>query len=101
MYRHRIHHRATWGWEILPAPSTPTTVEAGAIREALEESGWEPQTLAPLCRFFPANGVLAQTFHIFVTALGTSAGDDTNESRNEWFTPEVRDLLRDAEITDG
>ena len=67
MYRHRFI-TDTWGWEIpAGAVDEDESIEAGAIREALEESGWEPQTLAPLCRFFPANGVLGQTFHIFVS----------------------------------
>jgi len=105
MYRHRFI-TDTWGWEIpAGAVDADETVEAGAIREAVEESGWEPVTLAPLCRFFPANGVLAQTFHIFVSRDAVHRGEptDTNEStRIEWFTPDaVRDLLRDREITDG
>jgi 8-oxo-dGDP phosphatase len=105
MYRHRFI-TDTWGWEI-PAGAVDAheTIEAGAIREALEESGWEPQTLAPLCRFFPANGVLGQTFHIFVSNDAVHRGEptDVNEStRIEWFTPdEVRELLRSREITDG
>ena len=105
MYRHRFI-TDTWGWEI-PAGAVDAheTVEAGAIREALEESGWEPQTLAPLCRFFPANGVLGQTFHIFVSHDAVHRGEptDINEStRIDWFTPnEIRDLLRTGEINDG
>jgi 8-oxo-dGTP pyrophosphatase MutT (NUDIX family) len=105
MYRHRFI-TDTWGWEIpAGAVDADETIEAGAIREALEESGWEPQTLAPLCRFFPANGVLGQTFHIFVSNDAVHRGEptDINEStRIEWFTPnEVRELLRSREITDG
>ena len=104
MYRHRFI-TDTWGWEI-PAGAVDAheTIEAGAIREAIEESGWEPQTLARLCRFYPANGVLAQTFHIFVSGDAVEVGEpDINEAtRIEWFTPdEIRDLLRRGEITDG
>jgi len=105
MYRHRFI-TDTWGWEI-PAGAVDAheTIEAGAIREALEESGWEPQTLSPLCRFFPANGVLGQTFHIFVSHDAVHRGEptDINEStRIDWFTPnEIRDLLRTGEINDG
>ena len=105
MYRHRFI-TDTWGWEIpAGAVDADETIEAGAIREALEESGWEPQTLSPLCRFFPANGVLGQTFHIFVSNDAVHRGEptDINEStRIEWFTPnEVRELLRSGEINDG
>jgi 8-oxo-dGTP pyrophosphatase MutT (NUDIX family) len=105
MYRHRFI-TDSWGWEI-PAGAVDEheTTEAGAVREALEESGWEPQTVQPLCRFFPANGVLGQTFHIFMShdALHRGEPTDANEStRIEWFTPdEIRGLLRDADITDG
>ena len=105
MYRHRFI-TDTWGWEI-PAGAVDEheSIEAGAIREALEESGWEPQTLAPLCRFFPANGVLGQTFHIFVSRDAVHRGEptDINESiRLEWYTAdEIRELLRGGEITDG
>jgi 8-oxo-dGTP pyrophosphatase MutT (NUDIX family) len=104
MYRHRFI-TDTWGWEIpAGAVDEDESPEAGAIREALEESGWEPQTVAPLCRFFPANGVLGQTFHIFVSHDATEVGKpDVNEStRINWFTPdEIRQLLRQGEINDG
>jgi 8-oxo-dGTP pyrophosphatase MutT (NUDIX family) len=105
MYRHRFI-TDTWGWEI-PAGAVDAheTIDAAAVREALEESGWEPQTLAPLCRFFPANGVLGQAFHIFVSRDAVHRGEpaDTNEStRIEWFTPDgIRQLLTDGEINDG
>jgi 8-oxo-dGTP pyrophosphatase MutT (NUDIX family) len=105
MYRHRFI-TDTWGWEI-PAGAVDAgeTLEDGAVREALEESGWEPQTLSRLCHFFPANGVLGQTFHIFVSRDAVHRGEptDVNEStRIEWFTPhEVRRLLETGEISDG
>jgi len=105
MYRHRFI-TDTWGWEI-PAGAVDAgeTLEQGAIREALEESGWEPQTLTKLCHFYPANGVLDQTFHIFMSLDALHRGDptDINEStRIEWFTPSgVRELLKTGEITDG
>jgi 8-oxo-dGTP pyrophosphatase MutT (NUDIX family) len=105
MYRHRFI-TDTWGWEI-PAGAVDAgeTLEDGAVREALEESGWEPQTLSRLCHFFPANGVLGQTFHIFVSRDAVHRGEptDVNEStRIEWFTPhEARRLLETGEISDG
>jgi 8-oxo-dGTP pyrophosphatase MutT (NUDIX family) len=105
MYRHRFI-TDTWGWEIpagaIDADETPAE---GAVREAVEESGWEPQTVSPVCRFFPANGVLGQTFHIFMSRDAVHRGDptDINESTKiEWFTPTVvRELLKAGEINDG
>lgn len=105
MYRHRFI-TDTWGWEI-PAGAVDAgeTLEAGAIREAVEESGWEPQTLVKLCHFYPANGVLGQAFHIFTSHDAVHRGDptDVNESTKiEWFTPaEVRAMLEHGETTDG
>jgi 8-oxo-dGTP pyrophosphatase MutT (NUDIX family) len=105
MYRHRFI-TDTWGWEI-PAGAVDDgeTFQAAAIREALEESGWEPQTVTPLCRFYPANGVLAQTFHIFVSRDAVHRGEptDINEStRIEWFVPaDIRDMLKRGAISDG
>ena len=104
MYRHRFI-TDTWGWEI-PAGAIDAgeSVEAAAIREAIEESGWEPTDMTPLCAFHPANGVLEQTFHIFLAHGATQVGQpDINEAtRVEWYTPnEVRALLQAGEITDG
>ena len=105
LYRHRFI-TDTWGWEI-PAGAVDhgETLAAGAAREAREESGWEPRTLTPLCHFFPANGVLGQGFHIFLStdAVHRGAPTDINESTKiEWLSPdEIRRLLRDGEISDG
>lgn len=105
LHRHRFI-TDTWGWEI-PAGAVDEgeSVEAAAIREAREESGWEPTTVEPLCRFHPANGILDQAFHIFIShdAVDTGGPTDTNEAaRIDWVpVPEVRRMLLDGRITDG
>lgn len=105
LYRHRFI-TDTWGWEI-PAGGVDRGEEpaAAAIREAVEESGWEPRTVTPLCTFNPANGLLDQPFHIFVSTDAVHRGEptDLNEAaRVEWVPiPEVRDLLVGGRIPDG
>jgi len=105
LYRHRFI-TDTWGWEI-PAGAVDDgeSLDQAAIREALEESGWEPRSVTPLCHFHPANGVLCQTFHIFVSTDAIDRGEphDRNEAaRIEWHSIEaVRQLLADGLISDG
>ena len=105
MYRHRFI-TDTWGWEI-PAGMVDDgeTIAAAAIREALEESGWEPISVEPLCAFRPAVGVMDQAFHIFVSRDAVHRGDpaDVNEAaRIEWHsTAAVRAMLGSGEISDG
>ena len=105
IHRHRFI-TDTWGWEI-PAGGVDdgeSPAEA-AIRETREETGWEPATVESLCSFHPANGVLDQTFHIFVGRDASHLGPptDTNEAdRIEWVAaPAVRQLLLGGDITDG
>jgi 8-oxo-dGDP phosphatase len=105
LYRHRFI-TDTWGWEI-PAGAVDDgeSLPAAAIREAVEESGWEPRSVAPLCSFHPANGLLDQTFHIFVSDDAVHRGEptDRNEAtRIEWLpVDEVRALVQAGEISDG
>lgn len=105
LHRHRFI-TDTWGWEI-PAGGVDAGESAAdaAIRETREETGWEPASVEPLCSFHPANGLLDQTFHIFVGSDATHVGPptDTNEAdRIEWVAvPEAKQLLLDGAITDG
>jgi len=105
IHRHRFI-TDTWGWEI-PAGGVDegeSTADA-AIRETREETGWEPAAVEPLCSFHPANGLLDQSFHIFVGRDASHLGPptDTNEAdRIEWVAvPDARQLLLDGGITDG
>ena len=105
LYRHRFI-TDTWGWEM---PAGGVDVGEGpadaAVREAREESGWEPASVTPLCDFNPANGILDQTFHIFISGDAVDRGEptDRNEAaRIEWVqVDDVRHLLTSGQIVDG
>ncbi len=105
LYRHRFI-TDTWGWEI-PAGAVDDgeTIAAAAVREAAEESGWRPTAVEPLCRFFPADGLVDQEFHIFLArdAVDLGGPTDRNEAaRVEWIdVAEVRAMLLDGRIVDG
>lgn len=105
LWRHRFI-TDTWGWEIPAGAIDPgETAERAAVREAAEESGWRPRAVEALCSFHPANGVLDQTFHVFVChdAEHQGAPSDPNEAaRIEWVPlAEVRALLTGGAIGDG
>lgn len=104
MYRHRFI-TDTWGWEI-PAGGVDAgeDLEGAARREAVEESGWRPTTVERVCSFHPANGILDQTFHIFLSRDAVEVGPpDVNEAvRVEWVQVDaVRELLMAGQINDG
>jgi 8-oxo-dGTP pyrophosphatase MutT (NUDIX family) len=105
LWRHRFITE-TWGWEIPAGGIDPGESAAdAAIRETIEETGWRPDAPRHLCSFHPANGVLDQTFHIFVSTGAEYAGPptDTNEAaRIEWLAiSDVRELYLSGSISDG
>lgn len=105
LHRHRFI-TDSWGWEVPAGGVDPgESAEQAAVREAREESGWEPTSVRRLCSFHPADGVLDQTFHIFVSDDAVERGEptDPNEAeRIEWVTfDRLRDLLVGGSITDG
>jgi len=105
LWRHRFI-TDTWGWEIPAGRIDPgETPQIAAAREALEETGWEPNELRPLMRYQPTNGLSDQVFHIFVADGATYVGEpaDPGESeRVEWKTvADVRALVQDGQMLDG
>jgi 8-oxo-dGTP pyrophosphatase MutT (NUDIX family) len=105
MYRHRFI-TDTWGWEI-PAGRVDdgeTPAEA-AIRESAEETGWQPGSVQEICTFNPANGILDQVFHIFLSCDATQIGpptDPNESSRLEWVgVDDVRRLVLSGGVPDG
>ena len=105
LWRHRFI-TDTWGWE-LPAgrvDAGETPIEAGA-RETLEETGWQPGPLAPMCSYFPHNGTSDMTFNLFVATSATHVGDPTDpdeSARVEWVPWDtVRSEIAAGRIRDG
>jgi len=105
LWRHRFI-TDTWGWEIPAGRIDPgETPVVAAARETLEETGWQPNSLRPLVRFQPTNGLSDQVFHIFVADGAAHVGEpsDPGESeRVEWVTiSDLRDLVQGAQMLDG
>ena len=105
LWRHRFI-TDTWGWEI-PGGRVEAgeSIEQGAAREALEESGWAPGPLEHVCSFHPTNGVSDQTFHVYLARGASEVGppvDASESERIEWVDLDrLRALLRAGEIRDG
>ncbi len=105
LWRHRFI-TDTWGWEI-PAGRAEHGEElaAAAGREALEETGWRPQSLAPLFAYYPSNGLSDQTFHLFLAEGATEIGapvDAHEADRVVWLDAhEVVAAVRAGEVLDG
>ena len=105
LWRHRFI-TDTWGWEIPAGGMNPgETPEQAAVRETLEETGWQPGSLRPLVRFNPTNGISDHTFHTFIADGATHVGEPTDageSERIEWVpVDEVRRIVRDNEMLDG
>jgi 8-oxo-dGTP pyrophosphatase MutT (NUDIX family) len=104
IHRHRFI-TDTWGWEI-PAGAVDEgeTHEEAAIRETLEETGWQPGGLRPIGWSYPSTGLMDQRFIYFLADGATFlAEQDTPEvERVEWKpVEEVRRLLATDELRDG
>ncbi len=105
LWRHRFA-TDTWGWEVpagrVDAGETP---EQAAVRETLEETGWQPGPVRPLTSYFPHNGTSDATFHLFVADGATEVGppsDPSESERVEWVTEAtLRDEMRAGRVRDG
>ncbi|WP_082122389.1 MULTISPECIES: NUDIX hydrolase [Frankia] len=95
-----------FGWEI-PAGKVEKGEEPAetARREALEETGWEPQDLQHLLSMNTSPGLTDQVSHLFLARKSDQRGSpvDTDESVClRWCTSaEIRALIQAGEITDA
>ena len=105
LWRHRFITRS-WGWEV-PAGRVEQgeTLEDGAAREVLEETGWRPGPLRHLIGYYPTNGISDGRFELFAAAGAQYVGEPSDPSeaaRVEWVpVARVRELLRAGEVQDG
>lgn len=105
LWRHRFI-TDTWGWEV-PAGGVDEgeSLEAAAAREVLEETGWRPGPVEPLCSYHPSNGLSDQHFHCFLARGAEHVGDPTDpgeSERVEWVpVAEVRRLVEHGAVRDG
>lgn len=105
LWRHRVILDA-WGWEVpggeVDAGESP---EDGAVREAVEETGWRPGPLRQLGTYYPLPGRSDHAFHVFVADGAELVGapvDSHEAERIEWLpVEEVRQLLGAGSVIDG
>ncbi|MFN8023859.1 MAG: NUDIX hydrolase [Acidimicrobiales bacterium] len=105
LWRHRFT-TDTWGWEV-PAGRIDEgeTPEQTAVRETLEETGWQPGPIRRLTTYFPHNGTSDATFHLFVADGAAEVGppsDPSESERVEWVGLDtLRDEIRAGRVGDG
>jgi 8-oxo-dGTP pyrophosphatase MutT (NUDIX family) len=105
LWRHRFI-TDTWGWEI-PAGRVDEgeTPHEAAVRETLEETGWQPGPVRPLLSYRPLTGTCDQTFHVFLAEGAEHVGDPTDPSeseRVEWVPVDrLRDEIAEGRVPDG
>jgi len=105
LWRHRFI-TDTWGWEV-PAGMVEQgeSVEAGAAREVLEETGWQPGPLETLIAYHPTNGLSDQVFHLFLADGAREVGPpvDIHEAERVAWVPvsELIERVRAGEVHDG
>jgi 8-oxo-dGTP pyrophosphatase MutT (NUDIX family) len=82
----------TWGWELPSGLAAPEEdLAAAAAREALSETGWEPQDLRPLLQLDELPGLAGAVQHVFWSDRARQCGEPGWETARLDWVP-----LRDA-----
>ena len=77
----------TWGWELPSGLADPAEdLAAAAAREALKETGWEPEGPEPLLRLEASAGLTDSVHYVYRASRATRRGEPGFETvRMEWF----------------
>jgi 8-oxo-dGTP pyrophosphatase MutT (NUDIX family) len=105
LWRHRFI-TDTWGWEIPAGGVEPgETAEQAAVREVIEETGWQPVGVRHLISYEPTNGISDQRFNLFMATGAIELGEpsDTTESeRIEWIqVDELIQIVKRGDMVQG
>ena len=105
IWRHRFI-TDTWGLELPAGRCEPGETPAqAAVRECREETGWLPVEAEPLVRWHPSNGLIDQTFSVFLSASASEQGapSDPSEAAAVLWLPvaEVERAVDAGEVHDG
>jgi 8-oxo-dGTP pyrophosphatase MutT (NUDIX family) len=105
MWRHRFITNSR-GWEIpMGALDRGEDAAGAALREAVEETGWQPAELTHLVTLHPSGGILDSTHHLFVAVGADHVGppvDSFESDRVEWVPlADLVAIIGKGNITSG
>lgn len=105
IWRHRFV-TDSWGWEIPAGRIDPgESIEQAAVRECLEETGWQPGATKPFVSWCPANGSIDLRFNVVRATDAVHRGepsDPDEAAKIEWIPlSDIPALVHAGEIGDG